>query len=180
MINMINDCVCTICPRYLYTSSSEWFCQKIDFVNVCLECGGLGGSIGNMNHRDKCKYNGCLHQGRPVYVRDPDTGINQYSDTISSYATWGLNQPNSITREYHLKCMQTRKDEIELARRKMARNVILKVFAIIQIKTGVLFNSTQQENWFFNSNSYIEKWINILSKKSNRKVFDNSFSGVKS
>ena len=59
--------------------------------------------------------------------------------------------------------MKTRKDEIELVRRKMSRNNMLKVYALIQVKTGTYFNLYVGDNGYFDSDKYIQKWVSILT-----------------
>lgn len=156
------ECKCHICPRYLNISSSEWFGYKKDFVNVCIECGGMGGNVGNMNHLRDCKYYNCYHEGYRIKYKNNDTGLTEYSNAICGWATWSYDQPTRIIRDYHIRCMETRKDEIELARRKMARNVMFKVCAIIEIKTGKKINPYVIFKGF-DSEAYIKKWNNILS-----------------
>mgnify|MGYP001176340449 CR=1 FL=1 len=155
------SCKCEISPRHL--KLGDWFSHKTDFVNVCLECGGRGGIAGNVNHLPECKYGLCFHDGRfhvkySSFVHEHDDGLN------TTYGGWSKHQPTANIRNYHLECMKTRKDEIELARRKMSRNNMLKVYALIQVKTGTNLNLYVGDNGYFDSDKYIQKWIQILSK----------------
>ena len=147
------ECNCHICPRYLKLSSYK----KKDFVNVCIECGGMGGNVGNMNHREDCKYYKCIHQGYNIKIKH----VNQYN--LWNRSTWSYDQPTQIIRDYHIQCMETRKDEIELIRRKMARNIMFKVSVIIEIKTGLKMNPYVMFKGF-DSDTFIKKWNRILLK----------------
>ena len=189
----IYSCVCHICPRNLRSSLIQdeenfvFFNTKKDFINVCIECGGSGGSVGNVNHRANCMYAGCLHDGiRYTKINNYDEYSDEYIQSLSylsideqvnhrnSYGRWDYNQPSENIRNYHIKCMETRKDEIELARRKMARNVLFKMSAILQIKTGVYINPYCHFDGK-NSEKFINKWVKIL----NRKMLNNSLTGIK-
>ena len=192
------NCVCHICPRNLNSCLIEnnervlTFNTTKDFINVCIECGGTGGSVGNVNHRENCMYSGCVHDGirytRGINVYDEYSleymqslyyfSMDQQVNHRNSYGRWDYNQPRDNIRNYHIKCMETRKDEIELARRKMARNILFKISAILQIKTGIYINPYCYFEGI-DSEKFINKWVHILNK-SNRKVLNNSFSGVKS
>tara|TARA_Y100000816_G_C25979631_1_gene511428 strand:- start:20 stop:487 length:468 start_codon:yes stop_codon:yes gene_type:complete len=153
-------CKCEISPRYL--KLGEWFSHKTDFINVCLECKGRGGCVGNVNHLPECKYALCFHDGR-FHVKY-SSYIYETEDTLNTtYGGWSKNQPTAKTRNYHIECMKTRKDEIELMRRKMSRNNMLKVCALIQVKTGMHLNVYTGDYGRFNSEKYIQKWVRILS-----------------
>lgn len=154
------NCECRISPRYL--KSVTRFSHRIDFVNVCQECKRGGGCVGNVNHLPNCKYVLCFHDGRfyanySSFISEPEDELNR------THGGWSQEQPNARTRAYHLECMNTRKDEIELMRRKMSRNNMLKVCALIQVKTGIHLNLYTGDNGCFNSDKYIEKWVRILS-----------------
>ena len=56
----------------------------------------------------------------------------------------------------------------------MARNVLFKMSAILQIKTGVYFNPYCHFDGK-NSEKFINKWVKIL----NRKMLNNSLTGIK-
>ncbi len=177
----IYNCLCHISPRNLHSSFVEndhvfLFNTKKDFINVCIECGGSGGSVGNVNHRENCMYSGCLHDGvryskginiygeySEEYIQSLNfISIDEQINHRNSYGRWDYNQPTENIRNYHIKCMGTRKDEIELIRRKMARNLMFKTFALIQIKTGKDINLSSNEKWYFDGDNYIKKWVNIL------------------
>ena len=152
------SCKCMISPRYLHFIGTEFSCKKIDFVNVCIECGGSGGNYGNINHTQICKYNQCQHDGS-------NKSRNIEHELI--YGMWGSKQPTSEIRKYHLTCVYTRKNEIETIIKKMSDYIMIKVFAIINIKTGLLLNLIEEPKNYINNYTEIIKWIRILGNKSN-------------
>jgi len=116
-----------------------------DFVNICLECAGTGGNAGNIFHAETCEFQDCQH-----------TTIRRQSLDNSNGGFWGLTQPNVLTREKHQLFMKTKKDEIELARRKMMRNLTYKMYALLEIKTGVSLDQSIKT----------KKWLKIITGKT--------------
>ena len=131
----MNSCKCNISPRPEYR----------DFINVCIECGGRGGSSGNVSHNYGCSnlycvpsdWHCCEYRNYPTqieYIKGP--GIYTQISGSFNWSTQTVKGPIPSIIAIHKESMNTKKHEILLARFKMHKSLMEIVYYIIELKTG--------------------------------------------